>query len=94
MSDAVVASGEHVILVVNHSESAARNLKDLIEFMDTPPVLIAAPEDWQRRLGKQRLDALFVGPDMSDTEIDKLLSEISETDPNVPIIMMSEEDTQ
>ena len=80
---------EHVILVVNRSEPAARNLKDLIEFMDSPPVVIAAPEDWQKRLGGQRLDALFIGPDMTEREVGKLLADIGELDPNIPIVMMS-----
>ena len=83
---------EHVILVVNRSESAARNLKDLIEFMDTPPVVIAAPGDWRKRLGQQRLDALFIGPDISDGEVSRLLADIAELDPNVPIVMMNEDD--
>lgn len=83
-----MTSVEHVILVVNRNESAARNLKDLIEFMDTPPVLIAAPDDWRARLGEQRLDALFVGPDMSDSEVTTLLTGIGELDPNIPIVMM------
>lgn len=87
-----MTSVEHVILVVNRSESAARNLKDLIEFMDTPPVLVAAPTDWRERLGEQRLDALFVGPDMSDTEVNTLLTDIGELDPNIPIVMMNEDD--
>ena len=80
---------EHVILVVNRNASAARNLKDLIEFMDTPPVVVAAPEDWQERLGRQRPDALFIGPDMSDREVGKLLSAIGDLDPNIPIVMMN-----
>ena len=82
---------EHVILVVNRSESAARNLKDLIEFMDTPPVVIAAPDDWQSRLGQQRLDALFIGPDMSDNEVNRLLADVGELDPNIPIVMLNED---
>lgn len=94
MSEAAMSGGEHVILVVNRSTSAARNLKDLIEFMDSPPVVIAAPDDWQRRLGQQRLDALFVGPDMTKTEVGKLLSEIGELDPSVPIVMLSEEESR
>lgn len=87
-----MAGGEHVMLVVNRSKAAARNLRDLIEFMDTPPVLIAAPGEWREQLGDQRLDALFVGPDMTDTEVDQLLTDIGKLDPNIPIIMMSEDD--
>lgn len=94
MRGLVNAGADHVILVVNRSESAARNLKDLIEFMDTPPVLVAAPQDWQKRLGEQRLDALFVGPDINEIEVDRLLTEIGELDPNIPIIMMSEAESR
>ena len=82
---------EHVILVVNRSESAARNLKDLIEFMDTPPVVIAAPDDWQKRLGEQRLDALFIGPDISEDEVSSLLQDVGDLDPNIPIVMLNED---
>jgi len=85
-----MSSSESVILVVNNGDSAALNLKDLIEFMDTPHVQIAAPEEWQSKLGERRLQALFVGPDMSDEELDKLLSDIGKLDPNVPIVMMNQ----
>ena len=88
-----MTSGDCVILVVNRSESAARNLKDLIEFMDTPPVIIAAPDEWQSELGEQRLEALFVGPDMTDREVDRLLKDVGDLDPNVPIVMMNEDTT-
>lgn len=87
-----MAWGDHVILVVSEREPAARNLKDLIEFMDSPPVVIATPADWRRHLGRHRLDALFIGPDMSADEVDRLLEEIGKLDPNVPIVMMHEDD--
>ena len=89
MHRSVVTSAESIILVINRGESAARNLKDLIEFMDTPHVQIAAPEEWQTKLGERRLEALFVGPDMTDKELDRLLNDIGEFDPNVPIVMLS-----
>ena len=89
MHRSVVTSAESIILVINRGESAARNLKDLIEFMDTPHVKIAAPEEWQTKLGERRLEALFVGPDMTDKELDRLLNDIGEFDPNVPIVMLS-----
>ena len=86
-----MTGSECVILVVNHSESAARNLKELIEFMDTPQVRIAAPEAWRDTLGDHRLEALFVGPDVTEQEVGTLLADIGEMDPNVPIIMMNED---
>ena len=87
-----MTGGECVILVVNHGASASRNLKELIEFMDTPRVRTAAPDEWRDTLGDERLEALFVGPDLSDKEVDALLSGIGELDPNIPIVMIGEED--
>lgn len=86
-----MTADDRMILVVNHGIPAARNLKELIEFMDTPNVRIAAPDDWRSKLGEHRLEALFVGPDVSDQEVDRLLGDIGEMDPNVPIVMMNED---
>ncbi len=82
--------GECMILVVSRTESAGRELKELIEFMDTPRVGIAAPGEWRDKLGNCKLEALFVGSDLSDEEIDELLGDIGQLDPNVPIVMMND----
>jgi hypothetical protein len=34
------------------------------------------------------LEALFVGADLSDTEVSTLLDSVGQLDPNVPIVMM------
>lgn len=81
----------HVILVVNHLQAEAENLKELIEFMDRPHVCTATPEAWREVLGDLRLDAVFVGPDVSDDEIDGLLTDIGEFDANVPIVLLQPE---
>lgn len=78
----------HVILVVNHLQAEAENLKELIEFMDTPHVCTATPEAWREVLGELRLDAVFVGPDLSADEVDALLTDIGDFDVNVPIVML------
>ncbi len=77
-----------VILVINRLQAEADNLKELIEFMDTPNVRTATPAEWRQRLGDARLEALFVGPDLSSDEIDALITDVGELDPNVPIVMM------
>ena len=77
-----------MILVVNNADSPAENLKQLIEFMDTPHVITAHPDDWRQRLGENRLEALFVGSDLSDSDIRDLLGDVGEMDPNVPIVML------
>ena len=78
-----------VILVINCAKAEADNLKELIEFMDTPNVRTATPAEWRRELGEARLEALFVGPDLSSDEIDALLADVGDLDPNVPIVMMN-----
>jgi len=77
-----------MILVVARKLSQADNLKELIEFMDTPQVCTAAPGEWRQRLGSHRLEALFVGPDLSDGDVQTLLGDVGELYPNVPIVMM------
>lgn len=84
-----MTSADCLILVVNRTEADAANLKELIEFMDTPRVRTAAPTDWRSKLGDSRLEALFVGPDLSDHEVDRLLGDIHGLDPNVPIVMIN-----
>ncbi len=80
-----------LILVVNKADAQAENLKSLIEFMDSPEVLTAGPGDWRERLGENTLEALFVGADLSPTDIEALLSDVGSIDPNVPIVMLSGE---
>jgi len=79
---------DKTILVVDQDPSVAENLKELIEFMDAPCVITAMPDDWKARLGDRRLEALFVGPDLSEAEVNVLMDELSQFDPNVPVIMM------
>lgn len=76
-------------MVINGSESRSRKLKELIEFMDAPRVQIAAPDDWRSRLGDSRLAAIFVGDDLEPGEIDRLINDVGELDPNTPIVMVS-----
>ena len=85
-------STESTIMVVNRVELAAENLKELIEFMDSPNVVTATPAEWQQRLGDSRLEAVFVGPDLSDRDIRALVKDIGALDPNVPIVMLTDTD--
>lgn len=78
-------------MVVNQTGSAADNLKELIEFMDAPHVCTATPAEWQQQVGDHRLEAVFIGPDLSDKDIRTLVDDIGELDPNIPIVMISNE---
>ncbi|MDJ0919475.1 MAG: hypothetical protein QNJ05_17090 [Woeseiaceae bacterium] len=83
-----------MILVVNDGPEQAANLKSLIEFMDTPEVLTAKPGDWRERVGDQTIEALFVGADLSPTDVDELLTDIGSIDPNIPIVMLTSGDAK
>jgi len=86
-----MTSTDSVILVVNRAAAEADNLKQLIEFMDSPAVETATPGRWRQCLGEHRLEALFVGPDLSDREINDLLDGVASLDPNVPIVLVGEQ---
>lgn len=87
-----MSSAENMIVVVNRPGAAAENLRELIEFMDAPHVCTATPNHWREQIGDSRLEAVFVGPDLSDKDIRRLLSDIADLDPNIPIVMISEDD--
>jgi len=74
--------------VVDRSASIAEKVCELIEFMDTPSVLAAAPSDWQECLGSRRLEALFVGPGLTELQVAGLLDELGAVDPNVLVVLM------
>lgn len=78
------------IVVVNRAQKEAENLKELIQFMDAPEVCTATPTDWREAVGDRRLDAIFVGTDLSDGEVHKLLGDVADRDPNVPIVFLND----
>jgi len=86
-----INSADSLIMVVNRAGSAAENLKELIEFMDAPHVCTATPAKWQSKIGDNRLEAVFIGPDLSDRDIRTLVDDIGELDPNIPIVMITED---
>lgn len=82
------------IMVVNRAGATAKNLKELIEFMDAPNVCASTPAEWQQQVGDSRLEAVFIGPDLSDKDVRRLVDDIGKLDPNIPIVMISEGDKE
>ena len=82
--------GNGTIVVVNRAVDDAQNLKELIQFMDAPEVCTTTPSDWRETVGERRLDAIFVGADLSDDEVRDLMGDVADTDPNVPIVLLNE----
>ena len=83
-------NGDKTILVIDHDLTVSRHVKELLEFMDSPCVVTAMPEDWRERLGQRRLEAMFVGPELPEDEVDVLTAELEALDPNVPVVVMQE----
>jgi hypothetical protein len=85
-----MTSRNGIIMVVNEALDEARNIKELIEFMDVPQVCTSTPANWRSLVGDSRLDAVFVGPDLSDKDFRSVLDDVGDFDPNVPIVVLSE----
>ena len=83
-----------MIVLVNDAESNARHLKELIEFMDAPSVCAATPQNWVELVGDQRLEAVFVGPELSQPDVDAIIERLGNPDPNVPIVLLGADATE
>lgn len=83
---------ERLIVVIDEAESRARNLKELIEFMDAPAVCVASPLNWRSRIGEHRLAAVFLGQDIPTEQRDRLIGDVGNYDPNVSIVLVGGEE--
>ncbi|NNC76740.1 MAG: hypothetical protein HKN77_02185 [Woeseiaceae bacterium] len=79
---------DRTIMIIDKDPVLSSHVKELIEFMDTPSVVAAVPDDWRERLGDKRLEALFVGPDLSENDVSRLMADLANLDPNVPVVMI------
>jgi len=86
-----MATSERLIVVIDPVDGRARNLKELIEFMDAPAVCVANPENWRSRIGDSRLAAVFLGEDIPRNERDRLITDLGDYDPNVSIVLVGGE---
>ena len=83
-----MSESDKTILIVDDDQAMAANLKELIEFMDTPHVVTSAPKEWRKRIGKCRLEAMFVGAALTDDDLGMLLADLKKYDPNVPVVVL------
>jgi len=83
-----MATDDRLIIVIDPSPDRARNLKELIEFMDAPEVCTASPTDWRLHIGEHRLAAIFVSEAMPPQQMTALLDDVGKLDPNVPIVLV------
>jgi FixJ family two-component response regulator len=81
-----------MIILVNDAESTSRHLKELIEFMDAPSVCTATPQNWLEKAGEERVEAVFVGPELSRPDTDAVIEGVGSLDPNIPIVLVGAHD--
>ncbi|MDX1482111.1 MAG: hypothetical protein R3315_10560 [Woeseiaceae bacterium] len=81
-----------LIIVCAGSEETARDIKDLLEFMDADPVEIADVGSWRDRVGNRQLAAVFAGPDLDQESREQLLREVGEFDPSVSVVVVDPTD--
>ena len=81
-------SHDGIIMVVSDAPDESENIKELIEFMDVPRVCASMPDTWLSLVGDHRLDAVFVGPDLSDRGFRSVVDDVREYSPNVPIVIL------
>lgn len=60
--------------------------------MDAPEVRITVPEHWRSALGEQRPAAIFLAETVSEQKIATIIDEIGSLDPNIPIVLLSDDD--
>ncbi len=82
---------ERVILVIDDELERAADLKGMIEFMDSPAVRISVPDEWQAQLGASRAAAIFLAETLPPDTIERIVQEIGNLDPNIPIVLMDKD---
>ena len=82
-----------MIVLVNSAAPTAKFLKELIEFMDAPRVITATPVDWRQQVQDERLEAVFIGPELAGEGVHDVIEGVGELDPNVPIVVLARRQT-
>jgi hypothetical protein len=86
-----MAAHNGMIMVINRAPVDAENLKQLIEFMDSPEVRTSTPDQWRAVAGDTKLEAVFVGADLSESDVRHIVDDVGDLDPNIPIVMLQDE---
>ncbi len=80
----------HVIIVIDPDTAFASRLEEEILFMDDTQVCVAGVDGWRDSCTGKRVDALFVGPGVTDKDITSLMADVEDFDPNLPIVFVGE----
>jgi sigma-54 dependent transcriptional regulator, flagellar regulatory protein len=80
----------HLVVVIHESAEDGLRLKELIEFMDAPDVLVATAADWERKCEGRRMAAVFVSGGLAAREQGKVFDAVAAIDCNVPLVLFGE----
>ncbi|MEN7343852.1 MAG: hypothetical protein AAAFM81_12955 [Pseudomonadota bacterium] len=79
------------ILIIDADNQRATRLKGMIEFLDSPRVKIATPDDWQAQTEGAALHAVFLGDGLSPELVERLCDDVEATFHGVPVVVIERE---
>jgi len=79
------------VLIIEADGERAQQLRAVLEFIDRDAEIVADCESWQEAAGKaEELLAVLVGGCETDTQLERLLQQIHDFDPHLPIFLLAE----
>ena len=79
------------ILIIDADSQRAIRLKGMIEFLDSPRVKIATPDDWQSQTEGSALHAVFLGDGLSQDLVEQLCDDVEAKCHGVPGVVIERE---
>lgn len=83
--------GDNAILVIDTDAKRAAELKAMIEFLDSPNVILGTPTDWQKTAAEQTLHAVFVGNGLTPEQVEALHVQLEEHCAGTPVVTVEQE---
>lgn len=75
-----------MFLVIEGADRRGGRLKESLEFMDVAHVEVVNAADWLEQVGERRLAAVFIGDDLDPKDVQRVVTQVGEHDPDVPIV--------
>jgi DNA-binding NtrC family response regulator len=83
-----MGNSSELILVIADDQQMARDIKDLLEFMEAESVEITSPAEWREQIDGRPVSAVFVGPDIPRERSARIIGEIGEFDRTIPVVVV------
>ena len=85
---------EYAVLVVDDDQARRRQLKAILEFIETDEIWVADSDHWAGSIAdEQRLiQAVILGACQGAGHTEKVMTQLREKDPNLPVILLREDE--